>query len=230
MMHHRTLRRGGAAGTARAGFSLIELLAVIIIVALLFAFLIPNLLSSKDAVNSKMTGTWLDQVSAEISAYARDKGDFPPSTFPRKLDPKPSKTNMGVESLLIALMPADGSYLAGGDYDDRLLVLEPRHLLPDEIEEGMGFEGLPPGCNPSAPKDRLYFISDIYPEHVVLDGNHPLAGIALRISLKVHAVREAREDEIGQGTLGTGFFRMQVDAPDELQGPGLTPPGPHTLH
>ena len=120
MMHHRTLRRRGTASTARAGFSLIELLAVIIIVALLFAFLIPNLLSSKDAVNSKMTGTWLDQVSAEISAYAREKGDFPPSTFPRKLDPKPSKTNMGVESLLIALMPADGSYLAGGDYDDRL--------------------------------------------------------------------------------------------------------------
>ena len=27
-----------------------------------------------------------------------------------------------------------------------------------------------------------------------------------------------------------GLFRMQVDAPDELQGPGITPPGPHTLH
>ena len=82
--------------------------------------LIPNLLSSQEAVNSKMTQTWLDQVSAEISAYEREKGDFPPSTFPRKLDPKPSKTNMGVESLLIALMPADGSYLASGDYGDRL--------------------------------------------------------------------------------------------------------------
>lgn len=124
------------------------------------------------------------------------------------------------------LEPVDGF----GDYDDRLLFLEPRHLFPDELEEGMGFEGLPPGCNASAPKDRLYFVSDIYPEHVVLDGNHPLAGIALRISLKVHAVREALEDEVGKGTLGTGFFRMQVDAPDELQGPGITPPGPHTLH
>ena len=120
MLTLHNLQRRGAAAASRSGFSLIELLAVIIIVALLFAFLIPNLLSSKEAVNSKMTSTWLNQVSAEISAYARDKGDFPPSTFPRKLDPKPSKTNMGVESLLIALMPADGSYLAGGDYDDRL--------------------------------------------------------------------------------------------------------------
>lgn len=106
---------------------------------------------------------------------------------------------------------------AFGDYDDRLLFLEPRHLFPSELEEGMGFEGLPAGCNPSAPQDRLYFVSDIYPEHVVLDANHPLAGIALRISLKVHAVREAEEDEVGAGTLGTGFFSMQV-APEAPTG------------
>ena len=111
---------------------------------------------------------------------------------------------------------------AFGDYDDRLLFLEPRHLFPAEIEEGMGFEGLPEGCNPAAPKDRLYFISDIYPDHVVLDGNHPLAGMALRIRLKVHGVREAEVSEVGRGTLGTGFFRMQVgdadDAPDAASG------------
>ncbi|MDP1684723.1 peptidylprolyl isomerase [Hydrogenophaga sp.] len=124
------------------------------------------------------------------------------------------------------LEPVDGF----GDYDDTLLFLEPRHLFPDELEEGMGFEGLPAGCNPAAPRDRLYFVSDIYPDHVVLDGNHPLAGIALRIAMKVHAVREANEAEVGKGSLGTGFFRMQVDEPGELQGPGITPPGPHTLH
>jgi len=43
---------------------------------------------------------------------------------------------------------------------------------------------------------------------VVLDGNHPLAGIGLRLELKVEGVREATEDEVGQGTLGTGFFRI----------------------
>ncbi|QHE85274.1 FKBP-type peptidyl-prolyl cis-trans isomerase [Hydrogenophaga sp. BPS33] len=130
------------------------------------------------------------------------------------------------DTVELQLEPTD----AFGDYDDRLLFLEPRHLFPDDIEAGMGFEGLPPGSNPSAPQDRLYFVSDIYPDHVVMDGNHPLAGIALRIRLKVHAVREAREDEVGKGTLGTGFFRMQIDGPDELQGPGIDPPGPRTLH
>lgn len=100
---------------------------------------------------------------------------------------------------------------AFGDYDDGLLFLEPRRLFPDTLEEGMGFEGLPAGCNPGAPRDRLYFVSDIYPEHVVMDGNHPLAGIALRLKLRIHSVREATVDEVGRGTLGTGFFRMQVD-------------------
>jgi FKBP-type peptidyl-prolyl cis-trans isomerase SlyD len=98
------------------------------------------------------------------------------------------------------------------------------------IEEGMGFEGLPAGCNPNAPKDRLYFVSDIYPEHVVLDANHPLAGIALRISMKVHAVREAEENEVGAGSLGTGFFSMQVNparatTPDDPR-PHCTEPRP----
>lgn len=107
---------------------------------------------------------------------------------------------------------------AFGDYDDALLFLEPRHLFPDELEAGMGFEGLPAGCNAAAPKDRLYFVSDIYPDHVVMDGNHPLAGIALRISLKVHAVREATLEEIGRGTLGTGFFRTEVSTPPDDAG------------
>lgn len=126
------------------------------------------------------------------------------------------------ESLDLQLEPQD----AFGDYDDRLLFLEPRQLFPENIEEGMGFEGLPEGCNPAAPRDRLYFVSDIYPDHVVMDGNHPLAGIALRIRLKVHAVREATLEEIGAGTLGTGFFRMQVEGPDA----GDEPPAPRTLH
>lgn len=102
---------------------------------------------------------------------------------------------------------------AFGDYDDQLVFLEPRELFPNELEEGLTFEGLPPGGNPDAPKNVLYTVTEIYPEHVVLDGNHPLAGIALRLSLKVEGVREATEEEIGRGTTGTGFFRVQPQAP-----------------
>jgi FKBP-type peptidyl-prolyl cis-trans isomerase SlyD len=78
---------------------------------------------------------------------------------------------------------------------------------------------LPSGCNPAAPKEALYTVTDIYPEHIVLDGNHPLAGIAIRISLKVESVREASEEEIGRGSSGTGFFRIQA-VHAELPGSG----------
>jgi FKBP-type peptidyl-prolyl cis-trans isomerase SlyD len=81
---------------------------------------------------------------------------------------------------------------------------------------------LPAGCNPNAPREALYTITDIYPEHVVLDGNHPLAGIAIRIALCVEGVREATEVEISRGSTGTGFFRIQP--------PHDTLPGNETLH
>lgn len=111
---------------------------------------------------------------------------------------------------------------AFGDFDDQLIFLEPRALFPKDIEEGLTIEGtaLPSGTNPDAPRNVLYTITEIYPEHVVLDGNHPLSGIALRLSLRVEAVREARVEEIGRGTCGTGFFRIEVG--DEPSSGGRT--------
>jgi len=102
---------------------------------------------------------------------------------------------------------------AFGDYNDQLVFLEPRALFPAELEEGMAFEGLPVGGHAEAPKDVLYTVTEIYPEHVVLDGNHPLAGIAIRLQLKVEGVREATEEEVGRGSAGTGFFKVQREAP-----------------
>ena len=72
---------------------------------------------------------------------------------------------------------------------------------------------MPEGCNPDAPRNVLYTVTDIYPEHVVLDGNHPLAGIAIRIHLRVESVREATEDELSRGSLGAGFFKIESQAP-----------------
>jgi FKBP-type peptidyl-prolyl cis-trans isomerase SlyD len=98
---------------------------------------------------------------------------------------------------------------AFGDYDEKLVFLEERDVFPLELEEGVTFEGLPAGAaSKDAPKDRLYTVTEIYPEHVVVDGNHPLAGIAIRLHLKVEGVREATEEETERGTLGTGFFRV----------------------
>ena len=102
---------------------------------------------------------------------------------------------------------------AFGDYNEQLVFLEPRELFPVDLEEGMTFEGLPEGGSADAPRDAVYTVTEIYPEQVVLDGNHPLAGIAIRVALKIEAVREATEDEIGRGSCGTGFFTAQPHAP-----------------
>lgn len=101
---------------------------------------------------------------------------------------------------------------AFGDFDEQLVFLEARSIYPPGLEEGMTFDGqaLPAGTSITGPKAALYTVTEIYPDHVVLDANHPLAGIALRLSLTVAAVREATVDEIGAGTAGTGFFKLQL--------------------
>jgi FKBP-type peptidyl-prolyl cis-trans isomerase SlyD len=45
-------------------------------------------------------------------------------------------------------------------------------------------------------------VTEIYPGHVVLDGNHPLAGMALRLDIRVREVREASDEEIEARTVG----------------------------
>jgi FKBP-type peptidyl-prolyl cis-trans isomerase SlyD len=108
---------------------------------------------------------------------------------------------------------------AFGDYDENKVFLEARSSFPKEIEEGMTLEGtaLPGHLSADAPKDLFYTITEIYPEHVVLDGNHPLAGIALRLHLKVNSVRAATPEEIEKGTLGVGFFTPLGMQDEELE-------------
>jgi len=119
------------------------------------------------------------------------------------------------DKLDLHLEPED----AFGDYDENRVFLEPRTLFPAELEEGMLYEGhsLPAGFSAEAPPDLMYTVTDIYPEHVVLDGNHPLAGIAIRLHIRIASVREATEEEVGNGTLGTGFFKLE-SAPSSNNG------------
>ena len=92
---------------------------------------------------------------------------------------------------------------AFGEYDSALVCFEDRAVLPSEVEVGMQFEGLPEGsATPDMPCDVVYTVTEIYPDHVVLDGNHPLAGLALRLHVTVRDVREATTAEIEAGSVG----------------------------
>lgn len=103
---------------------------------------------------------------------------------------------------------------AFGDYDSALVCFENRALFPAELEPGMQFEGLPEGAaTPDMPADTIYTVTEVYPSHVVLDGNHPYAGIALRLHVKVSAVREASEEEIEAGSVGESVLDVLEVAP-----------------
>jgi FKBP-type peptidyl-prolyl cis-trans isomerase SlyD len=95
--------------------------------------------------------------------------------------------------LEVKLQPED----AFGEYDAELVNIEERNLFPDNIEVGMQFER---GEEDDEEEEgALYTITDITDDKVVVDGNHPLAGMALIFSCTVTDVREASKEEITHG-------------------------------
>jgi FKBP-type peptidyl-prolyl cis-trans isomerase SlyD len=102
---------------------------------------------------------------------------------------------------------------AFGEYDPELVFFEERSIFQGVIEPGMQFDGPPPGAKtPGLRDDAIYTVTEIYPEHIVLDGNHPLAGIALRLALVVRDVREATEEEIEAGSVGSSAISVLTTA------------------
>ncbi|HWI11783.1 MAG TPA: peptidylprolyl isomerase [Burkholderiaceae bacterium] len=103
---------------------------------------------------------------------------------------------------------------AFGDYDPALVFFEARSVFSEVIEVGMQFDGLPPGATTQGmPADAIYTVTEVYPAHVVLDGNHPLAGIALRLDLTVRDVRAATAEEVEAGSVGQPVFTVMNTAP-----------------
>lgn len=108
---------------------------------------------------------------------------------------------------------------AFGDYDANLVFFEERSVFSGHIEPGMQFDGPPEGATTQGlPAERIYTVTEVYDSHVVLDGNHPLAGIALRLSLKVCDVRTATEDEIERQSCADPALTVLQTAPPA---PGL---------
>jgi FKBP-type peptidyl-prolyl cis-trans isomerase SlyD len=98
----------------------------------------------------------------------------------------------GVEDRVeVRLEPED----AFGDYDENLLRVEPRSRFPEALEVGMRFEG----AADSDDEELIFAVTDIAEDKVVLDANHALAGMALKLSCTVVGVRPATEAEIQNG-------------------------------
>jgi FKBP-type peptidyl-prolyl cis-trans isomerase SlyD len=111
-----------------------------------------------------------------------------------------------VEKAVIGLSEGQEAYVQlepeehVGDYDAELVRVEERAGFPDAVEEGMMFEGLPSesqlDLDPSHDENRakrIYLVTDVTDDVVVLDGNHPLAGIALKFKLTVASIDAAEK-------------------------------------
>jgi FKBP-type peptidyl-prolyl cis-trans isomerase SlyD len=109
----------------------------------------------------------------------------------KDLFPKIEQALEGLEvnaRLSLYLEPSD----TFGDYDETLIHLVSRDLLPSSLEAGMSFEGLPGETSDGL----LYTVTDFTDEIAVLDGNHPLAGMGLRFDIEVLDIWPATPDEI----------------------------------
>lgn len=143
-------------------------------------------------------------------------------TFPKIEEALDGQEN-GFEAQ-IQLEPSD----AFGDYDPELVKVEARERFPEPLEVGMQFEGAPDESDEDA-ETLIYTVTDLAEDKVVLDGNHPLAGMALRFALTVTEVRDATEDEIehehAHGIDGLEVVDEEGDDEDES-----APPPKPTLH
>ena len=89
------------------------------------------------------------------------------------------------DSVRIQLEPED----AFGEYDADLLRVEPAERYGQGLAVGMEVEE----------DSRFYTVTDVAAGKAVLDGNHPLAGMALRFSIEIVTVRSAKAEEISRG-------------------------------
>jgi FKBP-type peptidyl-prolyl cis-trans isomerase SlyD len=161
-------------------------------------------------------------------------------TFP-KIETLLDGQDIGYEAT-IQLEPSE----AFGEYDPELLKIEPRTRFPEPLEVGMQFEGVPDADQESEEAEEadsdeeplIYTVTDVADNQVVLDGNHPLAGMALRFWVQVEDVRAATEDEIQnrhpEGGESFTFGMPNEDDAEEEEFPGnalgSSSANPRTLH
>jgi FKBP-type peptidyl-prolyl cis-trans isomerase SlyD len=102
---------------------------------------------------------------------------------------------------------------AFGEFDAQLVHVVDRERIGRDVTVGMRIEGLPGATGDT----HIYRVTDIAEGVAVLDGNHPLAGMALRFDIKVLGVEAASAEELAQAEA--------PQVPDFLR-----PVAPHDLH
>ncbi|EMJ96198.1 FKBP-type peptidyl-prolyl cis-trans isomerase [Leptospira alstonii] len=82
---------------------------------------------------------------------------------------------------------------AYGMKDPDLIFDVPKSQFPpnEDLQVGMMFQTDEP--------DKVFTITELQEESVIVDGNHPLAGVNLVFDVELTGIREATEEEISHG-------------------------------
>ncbi|MFM8445540.1 MAG: peptidylprolyl isomerase [Methylococcus sp.] len=91
----------------------------------------------------------------------------------------------------VSVAPAEGY----GERDDAMVQAVPRTAFQgvDEIQPGMQFQAQSPEGM------QLVTVIGVEGEEVILDGNHPMAGLTLNFAVEVTEVRDATHEELDHG-------------------------------
>lgn len=99
----------------------------------------------------------------------------------------------------LTVYPEDGY----GYYNEKLLTWMDKSKFPKgmDLKLGMKFQTQGPNGDPIA-----VILKEIKDNKVLIDGNHPLAGMVLRFDLRVLRVREASAKELATGKADSTFL------------------------
>jgi FKBP-type peptidyl-prolyl cis-trans isomerase SlyD len=131
-------------------------------------------------------GNVIDQSSDGSFAYLHGANNIIPG-LENALTGKSAGDKMDV-----AVTPAEGY----GERDAEKTQTVPRNMFPEdaEIETGMQFHAQGPGG-----ETLVVTVVKLEDDTVTVDGNHPLAGVALNFDVEVIDVRDASEEELQHG-------------------------------
>lgn len=85
---------------------------------------------------------------------------------------------------------------AYGVRDEAMLQQVPKNMFEDASQIAVGTQFHAQGPNGEM---LVVTVMEVEEEHVIVDGNHPLAGVELNFDVKIIDVRDASEEEVEHG-------------------------------
>jgi FKBP-type peptidyl-prolyl cis-trans isomerase SlyD len=110
----------------------------------------------------------------------------------------------------VVVQPADGY----GETDAEAYQLMPLDAFPADmtIEPGMGLE-----LHDDSGHVMQAYVSDVRPDGILLDFNHPLAGKTLHFDVKIAGLRQATEEELAHGHVHSGHEHEHDDEDEDFE-------------